>query len=52
MYVQAKYDFEEGVNPVTIAVHPSGDDLVCSTSTGDCKSVFVFHFRFIMHLTC
>ncbi|KAL3838244.1 hypothetical protein ACJIZ3_022835 [Penstemon smallii] len=34
---KAKYEFGEGVDPVTIAVHPSGDDLVCSTSTGDCK---------------
>ncbi|KAK4431067.1 SEC12-like protein 1 [Sesamum alatum] len=34
---KAKYDFEEGVNPVVIAVHPSGDEFVCSTSTGDCK---------------
>ncbi|KAL2227636.1 UNVERIFIED_CONTAM: SEC12-like protein 1 [Sesamum indicum] len=34
---KAKYDFEEGVNPVIIAVHPSGDEFVCSTSTGDCK---------------
>ncbi|KAK6137887.1 hypothetical protein DH2020_028369 [Rehmannia glutinosa] len=34
---KAKYEFEEGVNPVTMAVHPSGDSLVCSTSTGDCK---------------
>ncbi|KAI3470555.1 hypothetical protein Pfo_027218 [Paulownia fortunei] len=34
---KAKYEFEEGVNLVKIAVHPSGDNLVCSTSTGDCK---------------
>ncbi|KAG8390543.1 hypothetical protein BUALT_Bualt01G0094400 [Buddleja alternifolia] len=34
---KVKYEFEEGINPVTIVVHPSGDDLVCSTSTGDCK---------------
>lgn len=37
--LQAKYEFEEGVNPVVITVHPSGDELVCSTSTGDCKLV-------------
>jgi prolactin regulatory element-binding protein len=23
--------------PVTIAVHPNGDDFVCSTSKGGCK---------------
>ncbi|XP_075502730.1 SEC12-like protein 1 [Primulina tabacum] len=34
---KAKYEFEEGVNPVTIAVHPSGDSIVCATSSGDCK---------------
>ncbi|KAL0317284.1 UNVERIFIED_CONTAM: SEC12-like protein 1 [Sesamum angustifolium] len=34
---KAKYDFEEGINPVIIVVHPSGDEFVCSTSTGDCK---------------
>ncbi|CAA0814421.1 SEC12-like protein 1 [Striga hermonthica] len=34
---KAKYEFEEGIGPVIIAVHPSGDELVCSTSTGDCK---------------
>lgn len=30
------YEFEEG-EPVAIAVHPSGDDFVCSLSTGGCK---------------
>ncbi|KAL6531728.1 hypothetical protein OROMI_028091 [Orobanche minor] len=34
---KAKYEFEKGVNPIIIAVHPSGDELVCSTSNGDCK---------------
>ncbi|XP_073297566.1 SEC12-like protein 1 [Primulina huaijiensis] len=34
---KVKYEFEEGVNPVTIAVHPSGDNIVCATSSGDCK---------------
>ncbi|KAL6552761.1 hypothetical protein OROHE_008125 [Orobanche hederae] len=29
---KAKYEFEKGVNPIIIAVHPSGDELVCSTS--------------------
>ncbi|KAL6493752.1 hypothetical protein OROGR_032087, partial [Orobanche gracilis] len=33
---KAKYEFEKGVDPVIIAVHPSGDELVCSTSNGDC----------------
>lgn len=33
------YQFEEGVEPVSIAVHPSGDDIVCSTSTAGCKSL-------------
>ncbi|KAG5620304.1 hypothetical protein H5410_005522 [Solanum commersonii] len=28
------YLFEEGGEPVRIAVHPSGDDFVCSTTTG------------------
>ncbi|KAK6136146.1 hypothetical protein DH2020_030119 [Rehmannia glutinosa] len=39
---KAKYEFEEGVNPLIIAVHPSGDELVCSTSTGDCKLFEVY----------
>ncbi|KAL8052006.1 hypothetical protein ABFX02_06G184200 [Erythranthe guttata] len=34
---KAKYEFEEGVIPVTISVHPNGEELVCSTSSGDCK---------------
>lgn len=34
---KAKYELGEGVDPVLIAVHPSGDELVCSTSTGDCR---------------
>ncbi|KAG6389785.1 hypothetical protein SASPL_151259 [Salvia splendens] len=34
---KAKYEFGEGDDPVIIAVHPSGDELVCSTSAGDCK---------------
>ncbi|CAH9137560.1 unnamed protein product [Cuscuta epithymum] len=33
---KAKYLFEEGCYPVCIAVHPSGDVVVCSTPTG-CK---------------
>ncbi|KAL6125595.1 hypothetical protein ACLB2K_073651 [Fragaria x ananassa] len=34
----ATYVFEavDG-EPVSIAVHPSGDDIVCSTSNGGCK---------------
>ncbi|CAA3000563.1 SEC12 1 [Olea europaea subsp. europaea] len=39
---KAKFEFEEGVNPVTIAVHPSGDDVVCCTSTGGCKLFEVY----------
>ncbi|CAI9759788.1 unnamed protein product [Fraxinus pennsylvanica] len=39
---KVKFEFEEGVNPVTIAVHPSGDDVVCSTSTGGCKLFEVY----------
>ncbi|KAL3523530.1 hypothetical protein ACH5RR_016364 [Cinchona calisaya] len=34
---KATYLFEEGVEPVSIAVHPSGDDIVCSTSSAGCK---------------
>ncbi|KAF8403178.1 hypothetical protein HHK36_011275 [Tetracentron sinense] len=32
---KATYVFEEG-DPVSVAVHPSGDDFVCSTTTGGC----------------
>lgn len=32
----ATYVLEEG-DPMAVAVHPSGDELVCSTTTGDCK---------------
>ncbi|CAA2963453.1 SEC12 1 [Olea europaea subsp. europaea] len=39
---KAKFEFEEGINPVAIAVHPSGDDVVCSTSTGGCKLFEVY----------
>ncbi|KAK6929122.1 hypothetical protein RJ641_005327 [Dillenia turbinata] len=36
--VKATYVFEEGEgDPLSIAVHPTGDDFVCSTSTGVCK---------------
>ncbi|CAI9091234.1 OLC1v1026202C1 [Oldenlandia corymbosa var. corymbosa] len=41
---KATYEFEEGVEPVSIAVHPSGDDIVCSTSTAGCK-LFELHCR-------
>ncbi|KAL3620220.1 hypothetical protein CASFOL_035132 [Castilleja foliolosa] len=41
---KAKYEFEDRVNPVTIAVHPSGDNFVCSTNTGDCK-LFILNGR-------
>lgn len=34
---KATYVFEDGVEPVSIAVHPSGDDVVCSTSKAGCK---------------
>ncbi|KAH0698630.1 hypothetical protein KY284_012845 [Solanum tuberosum] len=33
---KATYLFEQGGEPVRIVVHPSGDDFVCSTTTG-CK---------------
>ncbi|XP_059666005.1 SEC12-like protein 1 [Cornus florida] len=39
----ATYVFEEG-EPVSLAVHPSGDDFVCSTTTGDCK-LFELYIR-------
>lgn len=32
------FEEEEG-DPVNLAVHPSGDDIVCSTVSGGCKSV-------------
>uniref|UniRef100_A0A5B7BZW7 Putative SEC12-like protein 1 n=1 Tax=Davidia involucrata TaxID=16924 RepID=A0A5B7BZW7_DAVIN len=32
----ATYIFEEG-DPVSLAVHPSGDEIVCFTTTGGCK---------------
>jgi prolactin regulatory element-binding protein len=39
----ATYEFEESEgDPVTIAVHPSGDDVVCSTSSGGCKLLFLY----------
>ncbi|XP_071734616.1 SEC12-like protein 1 [Rutidosis leptorrhynchoides] len=31
------YEFEEGCDPVSLAVHPSGDDIVCSTARGGCR---------------
>lgn len=37
------YVLEEG-DPVNITVHPSGDDFVCSTSTGVCK-LFELYIR-------
>ncbi|KAE9465357.1 hypothetical protein C3L33_02729, partial [Rhododendron williamsianum] len=35
-FPSAMYVIEEG-EPVSIAVHPSGDDFVCSTTVGACK---------------
>ncbi|KAA8534489.1 hypothetical protein F0562_032006 [Nyssa sinensis] len=32
----ATYVFEEG-DPVNLAVHPNGDDIICFTTTGSCK---------------
>ncbi|EPS74487.1 hypothetical protein M569_00266, partial [Genlisea aurea] len=34
---KAKFAFEEGVSPLNIAIHPSGDVFVLSTSSGDCR---------------
>ncbi|GMI67508.1 phosphate transporter traffic facilitator1 [Hibiscus trionum] len=34
----ARHEFEDSDgDPITIAVHPSGDDFICSTSNGGCK---------------
>lgn len=41
---KATFVFDEGIEPVSIAVHPSGDDIVCSTSTAGCK-LFQLHGR-------
>lgn len=41
---KVKHEFEEGVNPLKIAVHPSGDQLVVFVNNGDCK-VFELHGR-------
>ncbi|KAE8711091.1 SEC12-like protein 1 [Hibiscus syriacus] len=39
----ARHDLEENAgDPITIAVHPSGDCFVCSTSNGGCK-LFELH---------
>lgn len=32
----AEYDIEDG-EPICIAVHPNGDQIICATSSGDCK---------------
>ncbi|KAK9282936.1 hypothetical protein L1049_011161 [Liquidambar formosana] len=39
--VVATYVLEEG-DPVAIAVHPNGDDIVCSTTAGDCKFLMLY----------
>ncbi|KAJ9540216.1 hypothetical protein OSB04_026722 [Centaurea solstitialis] len=31
------FEFEEGCDPVSLAVHPSGDDVVCSTTKAGCR---------------
>ncbi|KAL4576785.1 hypothetical protein LXL04_012884 [Taraxacum kok-saghyz] len=33
----ASFEFEDGCDPVSLAVHPSGDDIVCSTTKGGCR---------------
>ncbi|KAM7264894.1 hypothetical protein ACFE04_002577 [Oxalis oulophora] len=39
----AIHEFEESEgDPLTIAVHPSGDDVVCSTTNGVCKLLFLY----------
>ncbi|XP_051149628.1 SEC12-like protein 1 [Andrographis paniculata] len=48
---KGKYEFEEGIIPVKIAVHPSGDQLVCSTNTGDCKLFDMYGREDKMNLT-
>lgn len=37
----AAHDIEDG-EPIGIAVHPNGDEIVCATGSGDCK-VFELH---------
>ncbi|XP_039014386.1 SEC12-like protein 1 [Hibiscus syriacus] len=38
-----RHEFEESDgDPITIAVHPSGDDFICSTSNGGCKLFEVY----------
>ncbi|XP_051120225.1 SEC12-like protein 1 [Andrographis paniculata] len=39
---KARYEFGKGTNPVGIAVHPSGDQFVCSINTGDLKLFEVY----------
>ncbi|KAG9136606.1 hypothetical protein Leryth_020269 [Lithospermum erythrorhizon] len=41
---KGRFEFEEGVEPVTIVAHPSGDAVVCSTTTGGCK-LFEIYFK-------
>lgn len=48
---QASYEFENGSEAVNIAVHPSGDDFVASTTSGDCMYIcFSFVFTLLQLL--
>ncbi|CAH1438087.1 unnamed protein product [Lactuca virosa] len=38
----ATFEFEDGCDPVSLAVHPSGDDIICSTTKSGCR-VFELH---------
>ncbi|KAJ0760695.1 hypothetical protein HanOQP8_Chr04g0140941 [Helianthus annuus] len=33
------YDFEDGCDPVSLAVHPNGSYIICSTTTGGCRYI-------------
>ncbi|KAI7749848.1 hypothetical protein M8C21_027513 [Ambrosia artemisiifolia] len=35
----ATFEFEDGCDPVSLAVHPSGDDIICSTTKDGCRLV-------------
>ncbi|MBA0550607.1 hypothetical protein Golob_021542, partial [Gossypium lobatum] len=49
----ARHELEESDgDPITIAVHPSGDCFVCSTTNGGCKSMGFFHLEHSHHIAC
>ncbi|KAJ0795687.1 hypothetical protein HanPI659440_Chr04g0153351 [Helianthus annuus] len=42
------YNFEDGCDPVSLAVHPEGNYIVCSTTIGGCRYIILLVLELIV----